>query len=974
MKEQVHFYLGEETHIVIEDYSKLTDSVFFDQYRTALAIIDRELLPLKKKVLDVSFEATAERSSFIPDNISNNIIGFMGGRGSGKTSCMASLTKMLQGGNAQKDNPYHNIGNTSFAALDIINPSFFDEKANILEIVIGKLFKEFKDSLENRNNSISVEKRTALFSEFQNVHTSLLNIDREKDLISDDDVESLKNLSSAVDLQWQLQSLVYTYLRYVGKDVLLVLIDDMDLHTSRGYVMLEKIRKYLILNNVIILVSMKLDQMESIVQLELSKEYDPLIQNQLSNRESIVDQSSQYLGKLIPQSHRIVMPLAEEMMDAQLKLYQEDSNGLINYQGKRWSEIENMDYLKGTVKYVVTKMIFAKTRYLFYHRQGYISPIVPRSLRDLRHLIKMLYDMPEYEKGGKTEYNKEQFKQYFYTVWAENNLDKTGVKLFNTLLAVDDVSIFNKTVVSFLQEYFRDIIPEEEINLQTDQALKIFELQQIFHDQNVAYNISIADVLSVVSFLKKRITYFYDIRLLFAIETLYSIKLYEYYDLRTEPRYKVVGNMDKLDYSIRIKNPLDAKSNYTKLVGGAFINTRFHRLMTPEKLAKDKKMRKQDDIRRSIIRVKLDLLLREYFSVNEEEREHRNWSKQIAFEELQCIELFALLISRKKFNTKDGSIFDSTYRKNQEIVYFDTAISNKRQSLTGVQIRPYHPNQTLYMDVASILFNITDIQSAYDKIDYRLYPLVNHNPNSLLNTIRKRMADKDGFVGIDGHNLSEENEMGLYHLENYEGEYVRLKDDRYYEVNKIDNRVLSWVSLRNCEIIEDLTNYMVNSANSETTKISQVLNTLCQYEIKTYDKFENGSEREAYTIKFDYLSDCKNTVDKFDGWVNRFRIDVQRDVQQNKDTQALMEEINVAVQSIVACSKVEKGSYITQESLKHAILDSDVPLLDNLTINREELWRLIDQERRSRSRFSQSSLEEYLKNLIPKYIKSDTED
>ena len=340
----------------------------------------------------------------------------MGGRGSGKTSCMASLTKMLQGGNAQKDNPYHNIGNTSFAALDIINPSFFDEKANILEIVIGKLFKEFKDSLENRNNSISVEKRTALFSEFQNVHTSLLNIDREKDLISDDDVESLKNLSSAVDLQWQLQSLVYTYLRYVGKDVLLVLIDDMDLHTSRGYVMLEKIRKYLILNNVIILVSMKLDQMESIVQLELSKEYDPLIQNQLSNRESIVDQSSQYLGKLIPQSHRIVMPLAEEMMDAQLKLYQEDSNGLINYQGKRWSEIENMDYLKGSIKYVVTKMIFAKTRYLFYHRQGHISPIVPRSLRDLRHLIKMLYDMPEYEKGGKTEYNKEQFRQYFYTV------------------------------------------------------------------------------------------------------------------------------------------------------------------------------------------------------------------------------------------------------------------------------------------------------------------------------------------------------------------------------------------------------------------------------------------------------------------------------------------------------------------------------------------------------------------------------
>lgn len=73
-----------------------------------------------------------------------------------------------------------------------------------------------------------------------------------------------------------------------------------------------------------------------------------------------------------------------------------------------------------SVRQMVPQLIFQKTRYLFYNSPSHVSFIVPRNLRDLRQLIKMLWNMPDYQekiddnlvikKAG--SYNQVIFKEY----------------------------------------------------------------------------------------------------------------------------------------------------------------------------------------------------------------------------------------------------------------------------------------------------------------------------------------------------------------------------------------------------------------------------------------------------------------------------------------------------------------------------------------------------------------------------------
>lgn len=73
-----------------------------------------------------------------------------------------------------------------------------------------------------------------------------------------------------------------------------------------------------------------------------------------------------------------------------------------------------------SVRQIVPQLIFQKTRYLFYNSPTHVSFIVPRNLRDLRQLIKMLWNMPDYHENINDNliiikdgaYNQVVFKEY----------------------------------------------------------------------------------------------------------------------------------------------------------------------------------------------------------------------------------------------------------------------------------------------------------------------------------------------------------------------------------------------------------------------------------------------------------------------------------------------------------------------------------------------------------------------------------
>lgn len=97
------------------------------------------------------------------------------------------------------------------------------------------------------------------------------------------------------------------------------------------------------------------------------------------------------------------------------------------------------------------------------------------------------------------------------------------------------------------------------------------EISNILNENNVVYNISLGDVMAIISYLEKQDQPMDKLHFLFMIRSIYSMRLYEFYDERTE--YSV--NFAKKQERVIGLSPFEnlELSNYEKLVGGSFVNS-----------------------------------------------------------------------------------------------------------------------------------------------------------------------------------------------------------------------------------------------------------------------------------------------------------------------------------------------------------------------------------------------------------------
>ena len=662
------FKLGDENHVVLEDSSRAKDSLFASQYAYARAEIEHILQEAHK-----NSEEGGSSFGNLAEVLPNNVFAFVGNRGSGKSSCMLSLASMMgkQG-----------IADKKCEVIDVIDPSFFDEKVNILDIVIGKMFTSFKkrlteNSVATLKNDYEDNKRN-LYKAFQDVKESLASIENKGD-ISEEPIEHLTKLAASVDLQNHMQALVTSYLKFFERDVLVLPIDDIDLHTKCAYMMVEQVRKYLVQKNVVVLVAVRLEQLKNVIENEYAVEYQHSLKNGQVKQEMLSDMAARYLIKFVPQSHRIFMPDMAVYLDSAVELYEGDTR-VYPEQGESVS-----------LKYAITKLIFRKSRYLFYHRKGVSSPIVPRNLREIRHLISMLYRMPDYWAGGKKhEENKYAFKHFFFETWVPNNLEENGCESISKLTGLSDPSVFNKSVIQDLAKRFGLGISESKD-----------WLSEILDDKNASYNISIGDVFSIIEVLKKRIVSPYDSKYLFTLETIYSMKLYEYYDLMTEPGLNVVVN--KVDDTIKQRSMFDGIQPYHILVGGSFVNTSVFDVITKGRSGNTRTFRS----------IKLS--------------DTKGWFERgvehIDTAHLLASEILALFISRRDYEKAKERNSGSNYRSANAIVYKEPFVNNVNN---------------VVFDVCSVFYNITDIKNAYQRLNAKLYEEALHNENSILSKLRLR--------------------------------------------------------------------------------------------------------------------------------------------------------------------------------------------------------------------------------------------
>lgn len=783
MSDPIKFYKGEETGIVHENYSDINTSLFKDQYLKALNEIGEYFVEAdnwsKNHTADDEFDI-------------NNIFAFIGERGTGKTSCMESVADIIKAMSDDRHNQgqiiksltqaskYSAIDQKRFQILKPIDPTTFDDKSNILEVVVGKLFEEFQKSLQNKvaipsakvnDCEYEYNKRITLNS-FQEVMNCIKYV-TDSILLNGDsnDVTQLAELSSVLKLKSLFKNLIDNLLQFYGKDILVLQIDDIDLQSQYAYTMLEQIRKYFIQKNVIILLAVKMEQLSLVVELNKAKLFEPLLLRRRISMSEITDMAARYLLKLVPVNHRIYMPIFD--------VY---SNAWLQYYNSRESENPSIEW--SSVKYAVTSLIYRKCRFLFYHSKGVVSPIVPTNLRELRHLIEMLVEMKDYYNGSKDDShqrgNKLQFLNYLNSTWVNNNLTLDYLQITNILQSVKDAASINKTVIQILKSVYKDITNNEAFIT-------------ILNPLTVSYNISVADVFVVIEYIKARVFEKNDKMLIFYIETFYSIKLYEYYDEYTDALYVEQkdsektenSELQKVHESIRKREIIDGISNYEILIGGSFINTEYYRLLPQEKGTLNKLISRDN---RRILYEPLKNEAIKFLGPDKEKIEEKDIAiKDYDSVKLQMLEFIALCISRP-IDASD-SMINSMYRTYDRLYYdFDNSKSNKY----------------VLFNIGAFFFNILNVKRAYGYIHSKLFDYASKSDNSLYSKLL----------------------------------IVCSEDREYY---KEVHSLLSCVAIRNFEILADFIHqiefdkFRRSESSSNRGNIAALFEQVEKYEINTYD-------------------------------------------------------------------------------------------------------------------------------------------
>ena len=118
------------------------------------------------------------------------------------------------------------------------------------------------------------------------------------------------SLGDSTNLKRELIELIQRYLKFMSNEKkgenkckLIIAIDDLDLCSDKVYRMAEEIRKYLIIPNVVIVMALKVEQMEDCIREKYIHDYRGSFERyNFNNRitDEINIMTEKYINKLLP--------------------------------------------------------------------------------------------------------------------------------------------------------------------------------------------------------------------------------------------------------------------------------------------------------------------------------------------------------------------------------------------------------------------------------------------------------------------------------------------------------------------------------------------------------------------------------------------------------------------------------------------------------------------------------------------------
>ena len=312
--------------IVYEDLNRVEDSIFENVYKSA----DRTLV----KIIKDNDKNTKNNESIEENEQIGNVISFLGGRGRGKTSTMLSFVKKLNYLKKYEWSEIKNIEGVEVRFLDLppIDAAMLAEKEFIIDAVLAEMWDKFERELQDDSGYIKElpygkAKEKELKQWFVDTRHAYM-VSQEHETQSNrgalDDLPTagaLHELAASINLRQQMINLVQHYLNFFGdqsnmkngqfynsnlrfQTYLVIAIDDIDMSGSKAHYILEQIRRYLSIPNVIVMVTADIDRL----QKSCEKRYEEIYRDERDRQQVI----SEYLEKVLPYNMRVHLPELNE--------------------------------------------------------------------------------------------------------------------------------------------------------------------------------------------------------------------------------------------------------------------------------------------------------------------------------------------------------------------------------------------------------------------------------------------------------------------------------------------------------------------------------------------------------------------------------------------------------------------------------------------------------------------------------------
>ena len=433
------FWDFDTKEIKMESYRRFNKSIFSNVFEKALLGVE--------EILDHVEENDDDKEV-------NNIIAFTGERGTGKTTAMVSFVNYLQKDIAddkewKPDSPARKY---NFQCIPLIDPSKLTLDENMITLVVAYIYENIKriarDEIgyDKKNaNSIKEKLKNGIHKcqEIYNVvcvkYTSFIkNIEQNPDT-----VETFSDIAKATRIRELIQELVDIYLDILygessKKSILIIQIDDLDTNIKNAYTLAEDLRSYFMVSKVIIMMAVKLEQLNDVIQLKFCEDL-----NNLSNEGSWMDSGTttmavKYLEKLIPYDRRIEMPsLTFQSLDdynitvkvSPDKTIKRSTWAIELLKNGQDSHLEEKE--QSLVEYVL-HLLFQKSGIILVENEENSHEFIPCNLRTLHQLLQTLETQKDVSLQTITELrNSEEYDKLFeYQQILSSNLEK----IYNFLL------------------------------------------------------------------------------------------------------------------------------------------------------------------------------------------------------------------------------------------------------------------------------------------------------------------------------------------------------------------------------------------------------------------------------------------------------------------------------------------------------------------------------------------------------------